>query len=521
MDERAARLRRMYASDPTADGEFVTGVLSTGIYCLPSCRGRKPRADNVRFFATPDEARAAGLRACLRCRPDDFWAGRRPERERLERLVERLRADPGAFASVGALAAAGGVGATKLHASCREHFHATPAELLVAARCDHARGLLAAGAPLADAAFAAGFESLSTFHERFRRATGLTPAAYRDLGRSRGTAGSAAASFVLRLPRGYLADATLRAWGRDPGSLGERTDGRHIARALRTPEGDGALLHVELGGGVARCRLESDRPLSPLAVRAAHAAVARMLGLPGDPAAFERRAARDPAGAALVAGRRGLRVPLTPDAFEALTWAVIGQQVNLGFAFTLRRRLLELSGGPAPAGFRTHPQPAAVAALDPADLVRAQYSRRKAEYLVDLAGAVASGALPLDRLAGAAAGRIEEALLAQRGVGPWTAHYVMLRGYGLGDCLPVGDAGLTLALQRFHRLPARPDAAATVALMAPWAPHRSLATFHLWASLQEPQPTPAPGAATEGALLAGPAGSATAARQGAPADSVS
>jgi 3-methyladenine DNA glycosylase/8-oxoguanine DNA glycosylase len=75
-------------------------------------------------------------------------------------------------------------------------------------------------------------------------------------------------------------------------------------------------------------------------------------------------------------------------------------------------------------------------------------------------------------------------LLALHGVGPWTARYVMLRGLGLADCAPIGDSGLATALQRFHALPARPDApdrAADASLF----PCRSLATLHLWASLTE------------------------------------
>jgi 3-methyladenine DNA glycosylase/8-oxoguanine DNA glycosylase len=59
-----------------------------------------------------------------------------------------------------------------------------------------------------------------------------------------------------------------------------------------------------------------------------------------------------------------------------------------------------------------------------------------------------------------------------------------MRGLGLRDCVPVGDAGLTLALQRWFGLEQRPDARETLRLMGPFAPHRSLATFHLWASLK-------------------------------------
>ncbi len=102
--------------------------------------------------------------------------------------------------------------------------------------------------------------------------------------------------------------------------------------------------------------------------------------------------------------------------------------------------------------------------------------------MIGAATQVAGGHLRLERLPTATGAA--RALLALRGCGLWTAQYVLMRGLGFGDCVPVGDAGLTLALQRTFHLPERPDAAATVRLMAPFAPHRSLATFHLWTSLK-------------------------------------
>ena len=69
-------------------------------------------------------------------------------------------------------------------------------------------------------------------------------------------------------------------------------------------------------------------------------------------------------------------------------------------------------------------------------------------------------------------------------MGPWTTHYVLMRGCGFGDCVPLGDAGLTLALQRQFALERRPSVRETADAMAPFAPYRSLATFHLWASLK-------------------------------------
>jgi 3-methyladenine DNA glycosylase/8-oxoguanine DNA glycosylase len=72
-----------------------------------------------------------------------------------------------------------------------------------------------------------------------------------------------------------------------------------------------------------------------------------------------------------------------------------------------------------------------------------------------------------------------------RGVGPWTARYTLMRGAGFADCAPIGDVALAAALQKLVAADERPDAAEVERLMQPWAPHRSLATCHLWASLKE------------------------------------
>src|SRR5690606_7782213 len=160
--------------------------------------------------------------------------------------------------------------------------------------------------------------------------------------------------------------------------------------------------------------------------------------------------------------------------FDALCWAIIGQQINLAFASALRRELIELAG-PAIGRMRAHPAPAAVARIDLADLTRRRYSRSKAEYLLTAAQATADGAVAAER-------RLTEL----RGIGTWTARYMLMRGAGFADCAPVGDVALAAALQRHVGAAARPAPAEVDALMRPFAPHRSLATFHLWASLKDP-----------------------------------
>ncbi|MDB4948188.1 MAG: AraC family transcriptional regulator [Gemmatimonadetes bacterium] len=471
-------MERFYARDRTADGEFVTGVLTTGIYCLPSCAARKPLPENVRFFATEDEARGAGLRPCRRCRPHDFYRDYDPDLHLLDTLAADVRARPGAFADGEALVAASGVGATKLHALFRRHWHATPAAFLARERVSAARALLEDAAPTAaEVAYAVGYESLSAFHEQFRRLTGLTPGEYRRLGR--------APAFTLALPAGFLPAYTLRMIGRDAESATERVRGSEIAKGL-VLGGSPAILRIELSGDAARCTVEAPSRASAGQMREAHAAATRMLGIGADPEPFERRIAADAELARLTEGRAGLRVPQTATVFEGLVWSIVGQQVNLAFAYELRRTLGFLAGVEAGDGLRALPSPEAVAALDYGDLTSRRYSRRKAEYVIDTARLVASGALDAEALPRERATAVQAKLLALRGFGPWSTAYVMMRACGFGDCVPVGDTGLTSSLQRFFSLDVRPGAPETLALMERFAPFRSLATHHLWMTLGDP-----------------------------------
>jgi AraC family transcriptional regulator, regulatory protein of adaptative response / DNA-3-methyladenine glycosylase II len=476
MMTRESMLERFYARDAASNGRFLTGVLTTGIYCLPSCTARKPLPENVRFFGSEDEARSAGLRPCRRCRPDHFYQQYDPDLHLLETLLADVRRDPAAFADATALVATSGIGTTKLNALFRRHLHATPAAFLARERVAVASRALAGGATVTEAAYGAGYESLSAFHLNFRRLTGLTPGEYRALGTSR--------EFTVALPEGFRADGVLRYLGRDPASVLERVRGNELAKGLMLADGP-AVLRMRFDGEIAVCAVDADRPLDAESLREAHGAAARMLNLASDPASFERQVERADL-ARLIEGRRGLRIPLTATPWECLLWAVVGQQVNLAFAYALRTAVAELAGVPAGDGLRAHPSPEAVAALDYEDLTSRQFSRRKAEYVIDTARLIASGEL---RIGGERemATAVERRMLDVRGLGPWSVNYFLMRGAGFADCIPIGDVGLTAALQRFFTLDHRPGPAETRERMEPFAPYRSLATYHLWSSLGDPQ----------------------------------
>jgi AraC family transcriptional regulator of adaptative response / DNA-3-methyladenine glycosylase II len=474
---------RLLAGDAAYNGRFFTGVLTTGIYCLPSCKARKPKPENVRFFPTCEAARAAGLRACKKCHPDDFARGADPILADIEALVSEVRANPAQFKDARAVVQRSGFGTTRLFELFRLHFHTTPADLLLRARLAFAkRALLESDAPLLEVAASAGFESASVFHEQFRRLNGLTPAAYREL--------RAGDTFEVALPDGYLLGYLRRALSRDTASVTECLEGDRYTAALQLSGGP-ALLTVQLSPDVIRAQLEPvtasrAKPHGTTALTETHALVVGLLGLDQDAAAFARLA-RKLGLARLVAGRTELRISQTPSIFDGLLWSIIGQQINFAFACQLKARLFELTGTRLANGLFAPPTPHAVAALEPEQLLPLKFSRQKADYLISTARLIANGQLDLDALRTMSATRAERTLLAIRGLGPWSVNYLMMRSLGFADCVPLGDTGVTSGLLALLKLEERPDVDATRRLMAMFSPYRSLATAHLW---QFNQPAP-------------------------------
>jgi len=463
---------RLLASDPAFNGRFFTGVLTTGIYCLPSCKARKPRVENVQFFPTCEAAREAGLRACRKCHPDDFARGADPVLESIETVVAEIRANPAAFPDARAIVRRSGFGATRVFELFRQHYHETPADLLRRARLESARRqLLSTEATIARIALGVGFESLSVFHENFRRVFGLTPASYRELNAER--------SFTLVLPPDYPLPYLRRALGRDPQSLTERLVGDVYTAAVQASDGP-ALLTLNLSPAVVQVELSRGSAVE------AHALAVGLLGLSQEAASFARLA-KKLGLARLVAGRAELRVSQTHSIFDGLLWSIIGQQINLAFACVLKRHLIERAGVPVADGLYAPPTPPAVARLSASDLLPLQFSRQKADYVITTARLVAEGKLDLASLHTLSATRAERTLLAVRGLGPWSVNYLMMRSLGFADCVPLGDTGVTSGLQSLFKLEERPDIDATRRLMAVFSPYRSLATAHLW---QFNQPTP-------------------------------
>jgi AraC family transcriptional regulator of adaptative response/methylated-DNA-[protein]-cysteine methyltransferase len=166
------------ARDKAKDGDFVTGVLTTGIYCRPSCAARHPRRENVRFFATGAEAAAAGLRACLRCRPDEV-SREAAALDRAFRLLDRAESPP----SLEALAQRAGYSPHHFHRLFKRATGVTPAAYARGKRARMMTDSLAANGRVTDAIYDAGYSGPGRFYADAKARLGMTPSAWRDGGR--------------------------------------------------------------------------------------------------------------------------------------------------------------------------------------------------------------------------------------------------------------------------------------------------------------------------------------------------
>lgn len=172
------RWRIALAKDRRFDGVFVTGVHSTGIYCRPSCPARPPKRENVRFYATPEDAEAAGLRACLRCKPE---ATSRDEVAMAEAI--KLLRDADQAVPLDRLAAVAGYSPAHFQRLFKRAVGLSPAAFARALRIERAADALSAGDSVTGAVYEAGFGAPSRFYEAAGDRLGMAPSAWRDGGR--------------------------------------------------------------------------------------------------------------------------------------------------------------------------------------------------------------------------------------------------------------------------------------------------------------------------------------------------
>lgn len=471
-----ARLSR----DPRFDGLFFTGVLSTGIFCRPICPATPALERNVRYFPTAAAAVTAGLRPCLRCRPEaapgsPAWLGVSSVVERSLALIRQGFLNEN---SVDAMADRLAVGGRHLRRLFKRYVGASPVTIARTHRALLARTLLTeTDLSITQIALAAGFGSLRQFNDVFREVCGGEPRQIRRRGRS--PAGprdipSIVLSLGFRPPYDWDAMLAFLQPRLIPGV--ESVAGGVYRRTIRLGEHCRGWLSAALipGKNAVAVSLSLDRMdrLMPVLAR-----LRRMFDLDADMAPIHAVLQSDPRLGPLVDAAPGLRLPGAWDPFEFSVRAVLGQQISVKAATTIAGRIAERCGCPCAADFpggltRFFPTAAELrhAALDGLGL-----TGKRAETLQGLCEAVCLGKVSF------ADGQDLEGFVASMtalpGIGPWTARYVAMRAMGMTDALPESDLGIVKALSENGK---RPTAREVLLRAESWRPWRAYAAVHLW-----------------------------------------
>jgi AraC family transcriptional regulator of adaptative response / DNA-3-methyladenine glycosylase II len=518
------RYRIIQSRDPRFDGQFITAVRSTGIYCRPSCPARTPKAANVTFYETSAAAHEAGYRACKRCLPEAVpgtpaWNLRNDLAARAMRLIgdgiiEREGVD--------GLSRQLGYSSRHLTRVLSHELGAGPLALSRAMRAQTARTLLTStDLSMSEIAFAAGFSSIRQFNDTIAEVFELTPTQMRAR-QSRGQA-AAPGSIELMLPHREPFDAagvfTWLAARAIPGV--EAVTANSYSRSIALPGGPGWFTVRQSDRQLvldAHLTALGDLPVLVSRIR-------RLFDLDADPLAVDRALSADPVLAERVRAVPGIRMPGAVDPHEMLFRAIIGQQITVAAARTLLHRLAVAAGSPigaedsaattglsgstgtsatdgssdpgpdGPTGPEHRPTllfpSAAQVAEHASDVLTGP--RAKIATVVRVAEALASGDLTLSFGDDAALQRAR--LTAIPGIGEWTAGYLSMRVLKSPDILLTGDVAVRSGARSLGFPDAPRELATWAAAFAPW---RSYLCLHLWAA-SAARPAPARSGAPSGA----------------------
>jgi AraC family transcriptional regulator of adaptative response / DNA-3-methyladenine glycosylase II len=477
LDVRICEKARL-ARDSRFDGLFFTGVLSTGIFCRPICPAPPPKPSHVVYFPSAAAAIAAGLRPCLRCRPEaapgtPAWNGTSATVSRAMHLIRQGALNEG---NVEALAARLGLGDRQLRRLFKQHIGATPNVMATTQRVLFAKKLLVeTDWPVTRIAFASGFGSLRRFNAAFRKIYRQTPSAMRRDPSCKATPTYLQCTLTLPYRPPYDWDRMLSFY-RDRAIQGvENIDGSGYRRSIRTATGVGLIyIHPAPGGHALQTEvtLPDSRDLIHVVER-----VRRMLDLDANMGAVQRALAVDPLLKPLIMSRPGLRLPGGWDPFETAARAVVGQQISIKAARTVMARVVGRCGAALDIDnafglTRVFPTADEFAR---SDLRGLGLNAKRLQTLQGLARAIAGGQMDLE-IKSTLADFVRRLTLLP-GIGPWTAQYIALRGLSEPDAFPAGDLGLLQALNETigrvtpRQLRARAEA---------WRPWRAYAATYLW-----------------------------------------
>jgi AraC family transcriptional regulator of adaptative response / DNA-3-methyladenine glycosylase II len=461
--------------DERYDGRFFTGVLTTGIYCRPICPAPRPKAENVRFFVTAAAAEEAGLRPCLRCRPESSpgtpdWCGTSDIVNRALRLISEGMMDE---YDLPELASRLHVGPRQLRRLFGQHVGASPITVVQNRRVLFAKKLITETTlPMTEIAFSAGFSSIRRFNDVMQKVYGRSPTTLRKEGSQPRPQAQLQLRLAYRPP--YDWETLLQFLGARAIPGVEWVEEQQYQRTVKIGETVGTI-RVEQQPQKNSLLLTISPNLSRGLIQIVDR-VRSLFDLRADPMEIGDYLAQDGRLAPLVQRRPGLRVPGAWDGFEVAVRAILGQQVSVRGATTLAGRLVAAYGEAVETAkpHLTHLFPTPEQ-LSEAELTGLGLTGQRMRAIQVLARTVRDGELLLGTAV--SLDDLIKQLIQLPGIGEWTAHYMAMRVFGEPDAFPAGD----LVLRKMVGNGTAASAKVLQQVAESWRPWRAYAAMHLWA----------------------------------------
>lgn len=292
-------------------------------------------------------------------------------------------------------------------------------------------------------------------------------------------------SFLVSVPREFEFSLCLEFLKRSPHEILHTCEGDQVTKLIavagkrvlfRVSQGKGNQLKVKLLNTTSNATIRRDVTQY----------VREWFDVDTDLIPFYSMAARDQILSRLVKQFYGYRVVGYPDLFESLVWAVLGQQINVPFAYLLKKRFVEQHAERLVVNGQTHyifPYPAVVSQLTDSNLLPLQFSRQKSRYTIGIAEAFVENRISKEKLRGLPFADAKEMLMRIKGVGNWTASYALMKTFHYPEAFPLEDAGLHNALKKQLRLDRKPTLEEVRKAFRRYKGWEAYATLYLWKSL--------------------------------------
>lgn len=466
-----ARLSR----DIRFDGKFFTAVLTTGIFCRPICPARPPKAENVRYYLSAQQAQLAGYKPCKRCFPEQ--AAEKSVPLKLKKIIQNFDYQ---HDSVKSIATRYQLSARQVQRLFQQYYGISPSEFFQQQRLLLARKLLlTTQLPISDICFASGFNSVRRFNKAIKTRYLTSPKELRKNKTINKPCDQVEIILAYRPPFDWSLMLSFFRYRQIP-SIEKITDDEY-QRNIRFGENDKCegwikvKHHATKSALILTTSLSDYRHLNWVITR-----VRRMFDLDADMMLIHKRLSNHAVLSDVISKYPGLRLPGCWDVFEFSIRAILGQQISVKAATTYAGRIAEKYGEipniklPELALNFPDIEQLKNASFEGLGLTNARIATLKTWLnFYQTEHQLLSDYQSIEQL--------QTTLCQLKGIGPWTVNYIAMRGLSDPDAFPSADLGIIKALTIDDN---KPNNKAILALAEHWRPWRAYAAIYLWHSLQ-------------------------------------